>query len=384
MPYVTGLDLPFSFAVVFAFLFGLAIGSFLNVIIHRLPRDESVVLPGSHCPSCGAGVRAFDNIPLLSYAILRGRCRSCRARISFVYPLVELLTGLMFVALIFKTGPGWEVLLEMVFAGAMIALVFVDARSQLLPNAITYPAFVFALAAATARAGWSERTSFTIDISIIIPGLDAEFAAWRAALFGGLLLALAAPGFWLLDRLDRILFGGYFEWEDEPEEPEEIDEAEAKREMEIERRHNRAIYAAMIFGLILAIAWAAMVMLFSAKNLRVYEEAYGGLWRASIGALLGGGLVWWIRALYFFVRRLEGMGLGDVKMMSVVGAFLGWQGAFGVLLLGSILGAVIGAILAYRGKRGLKTPLPFGVCLGVAALIVMLTATPFFRWYIGR
>jgi prepilin signal peptidase PulO-like enzyme (type II secretory pathway) len=379
MPHVTGFDLPFSFYVVFTFIFGLAIGSFLNVVIHRVPRGESIVRPGSRCPSCGAGVRALDNLPLLSFAILRGRCRQCRARIAPVYPLVELLTALMFVALIFKTGPSWEVLLEFVFAGVMISLIFIDARHQLLPNVITYPAFVFALAAAAARAGWGKQTSFTIDISIIFPGM--EFEPWRAALFGGLLFALAAPGFRLLDKLDPILFGKYFEWE---EVDEEIDEAEANREMEKERRHNRAIYATMIFGLLVALAWAAMVIFFSAKNQQVYEEAYSGLLRASAGALIGGGSIWWIRAVYFLVRRLEGMGLGDVKMMAVVGAFLGWQGAFGVLLLGSILGAVIGAISAYRSQRGMKTPLPFGVCLGIAALIVMLTATPFFRWYIGR
>jgi leader peptidase (prepilin peptidase)/N-methyltransferase len=378
MPHVTGFDLPFSFYIVFAFLFGLAIGSFLNVVIHRIPRGESIILPGSHCPSCGAAIRAFDNVPLLSFAILRGRCRQCRARVSPVYPLVELLTGLVFVALIFKTGPAWEVLLEFVFAGVMIALIFIDARHHLLPNVVTYPAFVFALAAAAARAGWGEQTSFAIDISIVIPGMESEFEAWRAALFGGLLVALAAPGFWLLDRLDPILFGKYYDWE---EADEEIDEAQAGRE---ERQRDRVIAATMIFGLIVAIVWAVMVVFFSAKNQRVYEEAYSGLLRASAGALIGGGLVWWIRAVYFFIRRLEGMGLGDVKMMSVVGAFLGWQGAFGVLLLGSILGVVIGAISAYRSQRGLKTPLPFGACLGAASLIVMLTATPLFRWYIGQ
>ncbi len=369
--------LPLAFYAIFAFIFGAVIGSFLNVVIHRAPQGLSVVFPGSRCTSCGAAIRAFDNLPLLSYTILRGRCRSCRARISAVYPLVELLAGLMFVALIFKTGPAWEVLLEFVFAGAMIALVFIDARHHRLPNVITYPAFVFALAAATARAGWSEQTSFTFDLSIIIPGMKSEFAAWRAALFGGLLFALAAPGFRLLDRLDPILFGKYFEWE-------EVDEAEAEREVEIERRHDRVIYATMIIGLLVAIAWAALVIFLSPGNQQVYEEAYSGLLRASAGAVIGGGIVWWLRAVYFFIRRVEGMGLGDVKMMSVVGAFFGWQGAFGVLLLGSILGSVIGVISAYRSQRGMKAPLPFGVCLGVASLVVMLTATPFFRWYVGQ
>src|SRR5215510_14212084 len=105
MPHVTELVLPFPFYAVSAFLFGLIIGSFLNVVIHRMPRGLSIVFPGSHCASCGAPVRAFDNVPLLSFALLGGRCRSCRARISFTYPMVELCAGLIFVAIVLKTGP---------------------------------------------------------------------------------------------------------------------------------------------------------------------------------------------------------------------------------------------------------------------------------------
>jgi leader peptidase (prepilin peptidase)/N-methyltransferase len=387
MPHVTGLDLPIPFLAISAFIFGLIIGSFLNVVIYRIPRGSSIVFPGSHCASCGAPVRAFDNVPLLSYALLGGRCRSCRARISWIYPTVELLTGATFMALMLKTGPSWELLLEFAFASAMIALIFIDARHHLLPNVILYPAFVFALAAATARAGWSEQTPLPIDISIIAPGLESPFSPWRAALFGGLALALAAPGFWLLDRIDPILFGKYFAWEDSGEETEESsanasagEKEEIEKEMEAERRYNRAIFATMILGAITALAWAAMVIFFSAKTPSAYENAYDGLLRACAGALIGGGLIWLIRAAYFFLRGFEGMGLGDVKMLSVVGAFLGWIGAFSVLLLGSILGTVAGLILIYRSRTGLKTALPFGVCLGVASLIVMLTATPFIKW----
>jgi len=368
--------LPIPFYAVSAFILGLVFGSFLNVVIHRVPRGLSVVYPGSHCGSCGAPVRAFDNIPLVSYVALGGRCRSCRARISFAYPMVELLTGMMFVALFFKTGPSWETLLEFAFACVMIALIFIDAIHLLIPNVITYPAFLFALAGSAARAGWGAQPALTFDFSIIIPGLQSEFTAWRAALFGGLLLAMAAPGFWLLDRSDPFLFGKYFDWEETDEEAG-ADPSEAVKEMEIERRHDRAIRATMVLGLIVALAWAAMVIYYSAKNQPALEDAYGGLLRASAGALVIGGLTWLIRAAYFFIRGIEGMGLGDVKMMSVVGAFIGWVGAFGVLLLGSVIGAIVGAILMYRGKRGFKTPLPFGVCLGVASLIVMLTSTPF-------
>lgn len=381
MPHVTGLDLPFPFYAVTAFIFGLIIGSFLNVVIHRVPRGMSVVFPRSHCASCAAPVAAFDNIPLVSFALLGGRCRSCRARISAAYPTVELGAGLMFTALMLKTGPSWELLLEFAFASVIIALVFIDARHHLLPNVITYPAFIFALASATAQAGWSDKTLLTFDISFVIPGLRSAFMPWRAALFGALLFALAAPGFLLLDRLDALLFSGYFDW---AENDEEIDEKEIEKEIEIERRHNRAIRATMIFGVVVAVAWAALVVLFSAKHQQAFEAAYNGLTRASFGALIIGGLIWLIRAAYFLLRRIEGMGLGDVKMMAVVAAFLSWHVALGVLLLGSIIGSVIGVIFFFRSKQGFKAPLPFGACLGIAALIVMLTATPFSVWHINQ
>lgn len=382
MPHVTGLELPLFFCAVFAFIFGLIIGSFLNVVIHRVPRGMSIVFPGSHCASCGARIRAFDNVPLVSYALLRGRCRACRARISGAYPMVELLTGLMFATLTLKTGPSWEVLPEFVFASVMIALLFIDARHHILPNVITYPAFVLMLAVATARAGWGDQTPWTFEITIIFPDLQAVFTPRLAALFGALIFALAAPGFRLLDRLDMLLFGRYFDWEEGDEEGSH-DAAEIEKEMEIERRHNRAIYATMILGAIIAATWAALVILLSTKNPQTYERAYDGLLRASAGALIGGGFIWFVRALYFLIRGVEGMGLGDVKMISVVGAFSSWHWALGVLLLGSVIGSVVGVIFILRSKKGLKTPLPFGVCLGIASLIVMLTATPFATWRIA-
>ena len=132
----------------------------------------------------------------------------------------------------------------------------------------------------------------------------------------------------------------------------------------------------MIIGIIAAVAWALTVVFLSSKYQPVIEDAYGGLIRASAGALVSGGLIWCIRALYFFIRGFEGMGLGDIKMMSVVGAFLGLGGAIGALLLGSIAGVIAGLILIYRGGREFKSPLPFGACLGVASLIVM-TLSPF-------
>lgn len=376
MPSAT--DLPFVFYAIAAAIFGLIIGSFLNVVIHRVPLDESIVRPGSRCASCGAGVRAYDNIPVLSFILLRGRCRDCRARISWRYPAVELLTACVFVAIVWKTGANWEALVEMTFAAVMIALVFIDAIHQLLPNVITYPAIGFALAAAAARAGWGERQTSVLAISSLIPALVPVFTALKAALVGGLLIALAAPAFWLLDRLDVILYNKYFDWDEVDSETGEAREAGKVEELgetaqaAADKHYRRAIRLSLLFGLLLGLAWAALCIFVSPKDAQGFSEAYSGLWRALVGALVGSVPIWWLRALYFFARGAEGMGLGDVKLIAIIGAFLGWQGAFGVMLIGSIAGALVGAILIWRSKSGVKTELPFGVCLGAAALIVML------------
>lgn len=391
-------NLPFTLYVIAASLLGLLIGSFLNVVIHRVPLGESIVFPGSQCPGCHAALRPYDNIPVLSFLLLRGRCRNCKERISRRYPFVELLTAFLFTVIILKTGPTWEALLEMAFASVIIALVFIDAIHHLLPNVITYPAIIFALASATARAGWGDQQGSALEISIILPALIPVFMPWKAALLGGLLIALAVPGFWLLDRLDLILYDKYFERQEAAEEDGSGEansikaanennaaaEAEAVTEAEAiaEQRYRRAIRASLLLGILLALVWAGLCLTVSPKYPAAFDQAYSGLWRAVAGALIGSIPIWWLRAIYFYIRGVEGMGLGDVKLMAIIGAFLGWQSAFGVLLIGSILGSVFGVFLIWRSKGGLKTALPFGVCLGAAALIVMLLATPIFRWHI--
>jgi leader peptidase (prepilin peptidase)/N-methyltransferase len=363
------MDLHVFIPAVFVALFGLAIGSFLNVVIHRAPIGLSIVSPRSRCAHCGVGIRPLDNIPLVSYALLGGRCRHCRARISLVYPIVELLAAVMAVALFFKYGQTWETALLFLFSCIVIVLIFIDYQHQLLPNIVTYPLFLFALAAAAVRAVWGEETTSAFGLFLIIPALETEFSAVRAALIGGALLALAAPGLRFIDWLDVILFERYFEWESTDVEP---DAAAAEQEQAIERRNRRILYLVILTGFLLAAAWVVAIQGLSGRFPQMSEDAYSGLLFAAWGALLGGGTIWQLRALYFLLRRTEGMGLGDVKMMTGVGAFLGWQGAFGVLLIGSILGAVAGAYLAFRSQDGLKTALPFGVCLGVAALVILL------------
>ncbi len=395
------LTMPFVFYAIAAAILGLLIGSFLNVVIHRVPLGESVIFPNSHCPHCSAAIRPVDNIPVISFLLLKGRCRTCHASISWRYPAVELLTAAIFIIVAVKSGLTWQTGLELVFACVMISLVFIDAIHHLLPNVITYPAIVFALAAATARAGWGEPINYSFDISFVFQSADASFPRISAAVIGGLLLAMAAPLFWFLDWLDLRLYNKYFEWEDMNAESEEENRADnlsseftqsehptnpvsttLASEEEAERRYRRTISAAMIFGLVVAATWAIAVLWLSPKFPDAFSQAYGGLWRAVVAALIGSVPIWWLRAAYFYIRGAEGMGLGDVKLMAIIGAFLGWQGAIGVLLFGSILGSVTGIYMAWRSQRGLKTALPFGVCLGIAALIVLLTAKPFFLWYL--
>lgn len=240
---------------------GLAIGSFLNVAIHRLPRGESLVSPGSRCPSCGDSLRPFDNVPVLSYVVLRGRCRQCRLRISPRYPLVELATAALFVVhyMVF----GWTPLLavRLVLAAAMVALFAIDLEHHLLPDAITLPGIVL-----------------------------------------GLLASLFLPP---------------------------------------------------------------------------------GIRDALIGVLVGGGVLWLIGEAYYRYSGEEGMGGGDVKMLAMIGAFLGWELVIVTLVLSSITGSLVGLLLIVTKRGGMKYALPYGTFLAIAAVIASVYGAPIVSWYTG-
>ena len=234
-------ELPFAFYAIAALVFGLMVGSFLNVVIWRVPRGESIAFPGSHCGSCGTALKPYDNIPLLSYAVLDGKCRHCKAKISWFYPAVELLTGLLFLAVVWKSGPTWVAIAEMIFVAVIVSLTFIDARHQLLPNVITYPAFLFSLCAAGLIA------SFPVEPGTLEAYLEPE--AFPDNNLGKLivvplLLACALPIFWLIDRMDDVLFGKYFE----PSETETFEPSAEELEIEtrINARHQRVIQATMI------------------------------------------------------------------------------------------------------------------------------------------
>jgi leader peptidase (prepilin peptidase)/N-methyltransferase len=239
---------------------GLAVGSFLNVCISRLPARESIAFPGSRCPRCRAPIRWYDNIPVASFLMLGGRCRGCRAPISVRYPLVEIATSAAFVAHGAVIDDPWLLAQRLVFSALLVTLFGTDLETQRLPNVLTYP------------------------------GLAA-----------GLVSSLWLPP---------------------------------------------------------------------------------GLVTSLLGAALGAAIPWGIRWVWFRARGVEAMGLGDVKMLAMIGAFLGWQQVWLVLLFSSLAGAVVGLGLTVAGRRSLQSRLPFGTFLALAALAASLAGESLIDWYL--
>src|SRR4029078_10754796 len=162
---------------VIAGVFGAVIGSFLNVVIHRVPLEESIVFPNSRCPSCGAVIAFYDNIPILSYAFLRAKCRNCKEHISFRYPAVELLTAALFIGVAWHDGLSAALPFDLVFTSALLALVFIDAEHMLLPNSITYPGIVFAIIARLALPSLTATHHFD-DLPSLAHGALANSPIW--------------------------------------------------------------------------------------------------------------------------------------------------------------------------------------------------------------
>jgi leader peptidase (prepilin peptidase)/N-methyltransferase len=263
------------------FLFGLLIGSFLNVCILRIPADKSIVLPASSCMKCGKPIAPYDNIPVLSWLFLGGKCRNCKTRISAMYPAVEFLTGLLFLACYFVFGPTVDALKWAVFSALLVVLTITDLRERILPDEVNF------------------------------------FGLGAGLLFSFFTKSLDGTAHWLANR-----------WFDYP--PPQI-----------------------------ALSFAD----------------------STLGALAGSGLLWLVAEGYFRLRGREGMGLGDVKMMAAVGAFLGLKRTMLTVLVGSLLGSVIGIFLIAVSKKGRDYELPFGTFLGAGALLVVFFGTPALLWY---
>lgn len=253
---------PPVFFVVYAGLVGLIVGSYLNVVVHRLPHQQSTVLPRSRCPKCGAAIRALDNLPVVSWLLLGGRCRDCRAPISVRYPLIELLTGLFFAGAVARFGVTASAAGAALFCAALVALAAIDIEHFLLPDKITLP---------------------------------------------GLAVALA---------LQPLL-------------------------------------------------------------------AWGSISGALQGALLGAGVLLVMAGLWELLRGVEGMGLGDVKMLAMIGAFLGVHGVVVTLVFASLAGSVVGIALLARGAIELQGKLPFGFFLAAGAAVALFAGEPLTRAYLA-
>jgi leader peptidase (prepilin peptidase)/N-methyltransferase len=254
--------IPTPLLVVALGVFGAMIGSFLNVCIARLPAGESVVSPGSRCPKCRTPIRWFDNIPVVSYLILGGKCRTCRARISLRYPIVELITAAAFVVQCLAVSDQPMLLASrLVFTAILIVLFGTDLDTQRLPNVLTLP------------------------------------------------------------------------------------------------------------GIVVGVAFSAFTPL--------------GLVDSLIGAVVGAGILLVIRWLWLWWKGVDGMGLGDVKMLAMIGAFLGWRQIWIVLFFASLAGAIIGVSLTSLRGRSMQSRLPFGTFLALAAFAASVWGEALVSWYAG-
>jgi leader peptidase (prepilin peptidase)/N-methyltransferase len=248
--------------LVAAVTLGAMVGSFLNVCIRRIPSGESVVFPASHCPSCGTPIRPYDNVPVISYAVLRGRCRACQTRISPRYPFVEILTAFAALAAVAHFGLTLYSLAAFLFVAALIIVTFIDVDHQIIPDVISLPGIVVGFAAAA-----------------LLPGGPG----WRSAL---------------------------------------------------------------------------------------------------IGLVLGGGILWAVAELFHRATGREGMGGGDVKLLAMIGAFLGWQAIPVTLMIGSLVGTAVGGALILGQRQDRRTPIPFGPFLALGAVCSLFYGEAILDWYL--
>jgi len=255
----------------FVFLFGLAVGSFLNVCIYRMPIDKSVVNPPSACPQCGTPIKWYDNIPVLSYILLRGRCRSCKAGISVRYLIVELATALLFV-LFYTAGVSRGGIplaaLYLALTGALIVCTGIDFEHYIIPDAITLPGTAIAVAACA-----------------IFPGMIGAQTHW-----GGALLSVA-------------------------------------------------------------------------------------------GAAAGSGILFAVAKTAEFILKKEAMGMGDVKLLAMIGACIGWKLTLMTIFFSSMIGSSVGIALMLTGRAKMQSAIPFGPYISAGALLSVLIGDPLIRWY---
>jgi leader peptidase (prepilin peptidase)/N-methyltransferase len=267
-------------------LFGLIIGSFLNVCIYRIPLGKSIVFPGSSCTHCASPIRFYDNIPVLSFLLLRGKCRSCGNPISFQYPLVELLTALAF----YFCARVWQfaspTFVNTLFLSIIIILVFTDYNHRILPNKLTLPGIVVGILLSPFQAHGVYTDVFSLPL-----------------------------------RVNSLLGLG-----DIPS----------------------------------LLPWTGSLL----------------------GVIVGGGPLFLVALAYETIRRRQGLGMGDIKMMAMVGAFTGWQLALLTIFAGSLMGTIVGVFLMISRKMNMQGKLPFGVFLGAGSALSLFYGQAFLHWYL--
>jgi leader peptidase (prepilin peptidase)/N-methyltransferase len=201
-------NLPPWIFTLFGLAFGLIVGSFANVCISRLPKKESIAFPASHCPKCNTPIHATDNIPILSYLLLKGRCRSCKVKISLIYPAIELVTGLLMAAVFYRFGFSWECLIFAIVVPTLVIITMIDIEHQIIPDVITLPGIIFGLAAGSYLNGWVDSV-----IGLALGGgmfwlLAEGYIIFIGALAGGIFGGIGM-GVKKLDFLSRIPFGPF-------------------------------------------------------------------------------------------------------------------------------------------------------------------------------
>lgn len=205
--FETMTGMPEVIGYIFVFAFGAAVGSFLNVVIHRVPNEESIVYPNSACPKCKNPIKPYDNIPVLSWLVLGGKCRNCRESISPRYPAVELLTALVFLLVARQIGFSAFLPVCLIFAASVIALIFIDAENMILPNVITYPLLVFSLVIRLVFPVFFGASFFT-DINVFPLNRLEDYPVWLVSLLGAILGGLVGGGsLWLVGEIWKRLRG---------------------------------------------------------------------------------------------------------------------------------------------------------------------------------
>ncbi len=206
--FETLTGLPVWFGYIFIFLLGSMIGSFLNVVIHRVPLEESIIFPNSACPKCGENIKPYDNIPILSWLILGGKCRSCKNPISVRYPAIEFLTGLLFTLTAWQIGFTFFLPVALLFIATMVSLIFIDAEHMILPNVITYPLLIFALIVRIAFPFILGNAIYFTDLSAFPLTLLHDQPMWLVSLVGAILGGLVGGGsLWLVGEIWKRLRG---------------------------------------------------------------------------------------------------------------------------------------------------------------------------------